>query len=531
MLIIYKPIKMCPILLFLLVSSVNADIGEILKRASPDAAVIGEVKRASSEDDFVETINTALPVAKDLFNTVFGKVNKFTIGMILDLAANWVGALFPPGPLPSVPERWWGNAEGPGDSSVRPFKVHFTDEMITDLRARIRNRRNVTRALHGAAHTYGTNAEYLSHFLDFWANDYDFKKREDWLNKYAQFITNIQGLDIHFIHVKPPNPHQKKVLPLLLVHGWPTTVFEFVHVIDYLLRGREECNFVFEIIVPHLPGFGYSEATNKIGMSQYQMAVILKNLMVRLGKPRFYIHAGDIGQPVADAMAVLFPDKVLGLHTNFPFSIRPQTLVKYVLGQLYPSGVEPRYQDRMYPLTTWAKFYLENFGYFHLQATRPDNVGHGLDDSPVAQASWILENIIGGSSIDNIRVNNGRLNQTFDMLDWFDSFTVYWASRSMATGVRVYAELLAWLQDPLTLTILTTPTEVPFAAIRFQHELVYQPDSFLRDKYPNLVQASTLDFGGHFAGYEEPAVLGDSIWMSVKKMEAFNAKRGVLIQF
>ncbi|KAI8442488.1 hypothetical protein MSG28_005980 [Choristoneura fumiferana] len=194
--------------------------------------------------------------------------NKTSFRAVLEVASNLVGSFFPQRHLPRVPERWWGDEHRERDTRIRPFRVEFSDEMITDLRARIHNRRNITHALRGAAHAYGTNADYLNHFLDFWANDYDFKKREDWLNRFPQ----------------PPNPHQKLVLPLLMLHGWPVTAFEFVHVIDNLLSEREDCDF-------------------------YQMAIIMKNLMRRLGKPRFYIHAGDIGQFVADSMAVLFPDR------------------------------------------------------------------------------------------------------------------------------------------------------------------------------------------------------------------------------
>ncbi|KAI8442489.1 hypothetical protein MSG28_005980 [Choristoneura fumiferana] len=359
--------------------------------------------------------------------------NKTSFRAVLEVASNLVGSFFPQRHLPRVPERWWGDEHRERDTRIRPFRVEFSDEMITDLRARIHNRRNITHALRGAAHAYGTNADYLNHFLDFWANDYDFKKREDWLNRFPQ----------------PPNPHQKLVLPLLMLHGWPVTAFEFVHVIDNLLSEREDCDF-------------------------YQMAIIMKNLMRRLGKPRFYIHAGDIGH------------------------LRPETLVKYVLGQLYPSAVEePRYQNRMYPLADFARFYAENTGYLHLHASRPDN------------ASWLIQNIILATRPRDLLVPNGNLPQHYHMSDLFDSFTVYWAAQCMATSIR------------------STPTRVPFAAIRFRHELIYQPDSFLRDKYPNLVQALTMDFGGHFAGYEEPAALADSIWTAVKKMEAFTTRKDI----
>ncbi|XP_063368811.1 juvenile hormone epoxide hydrolase-like [Cydia amplana] len=266
----------------------------------------------------LQTVVDAFPVLCDIFFSVFRKVNETAFETVLSAALTLADLAFPAQPPPRVPEPWWGE-HASHDTRVRRFTLHFSDEMITDLRHRIHNRRNLTHPLHNAGNTYGSHAGYLSHFLDYWADGYDFGAREDWLNSFPQRITNIQGLDIHFIHARAPNPHRKKVLPLLMLHGFPVTAFEFVYVIQYLMEERDDCDFVFEIIVPHLPGYGYSEATYKIGMAPYQMGVIMKNLMLRLGKPQFYIHAGDVGQAVGDAIAVLFPERVLGLHTNFPF--------------------------------------------------------------------------------------------------------------------------------------------------------------------------------------------------------------------
>ncbi|XP_063628948.1 juvenile hormone epoxide hydrolase-like [Cydia splendana] len=285
---------------------------------------------------FLQTVVDAFPVLCDVFFSVFGEVNEIAFQTALSAALRLVDLAFPAKPPPRVPEPWWGD-QAKHDTSIRRFTVHFSDEMIADLRYRIHNRRNLTQPLHNAGNTYGTHAGYLAHFLDYWTDGYDFGAREEWLNSFPQSITNIQGnvillisspilstaptlgLDIHFIHAKAPNPHRKKVLPLLMLHGFPVTAFEFVYVIQDLMEERDDCDFVFEMIVPHLPGYGYSEATYKIGMAPYQMGIIMKNLMLRLGKPQFYIHAGDVGQAVGDAVAVLFPERVLGLHTNFPF--------------------------------------------------------------------------------------------------------------------------------------------------------------------------------------------------------------------
>ncbi|XP_063541558.1 juvenile hormone epoxide hydrolase-like [Cydia strobilella] len=482
------------------------------------ASVACDDIETSPVQSFLETINKWRPVLKDIFGSVYETVNRVAFEAALKEAVNLMDQAYPAQPPPIVPERWWGENQS-NDTSVREFTVRFTDEMITDLRYRINHRRDFTPALQGVANTYGTNSAFLAQFLEQWANEYDFKARERWLNNFPQYVTNIQGLDIHFIHITPPNP-RKKVVPILMLHGFTVTAFEYVHVIQNLIKERDDSDFEFEIVVPNLPGYGYSEATSKPGLALYQMAIIMKNLMLRLGKEQFYIHAGDIGHMVGDALATLFPERVLGFHTNLPFSLRPQSLTKWVLGQLYPPAVvDARYESRMYPLLTNLQFYLEHFGYFHIQATKPDNLGHGPDESPVALTSWLLEPIMMGTNISSQYFVDGNLTQYYDMNDWFDTFTVYWSSKSAMTAMRSYAEWLAWKSNPLSYDIMTTPTPVLFAAINFGAEIIYMPDDLLRDKYPNLVQTTTLDVGGHFAAYLMPDVLANSIWTSVAKME------------
>ncbi|XP_061706438.1 juvenile hormone epoxide hydrolase-like [Cydia pomonella] len=478
----------------------------------------------SPVEGFLEAVNKTMPVLMDIFNSVLGNVDVPAFRSALKDAVSLVDAAFPSQPPPHVPERWWGENDSQfQDTSIRPFTVQFSDEMIADLRARIHGRRKLTHSLCGAANTFGTNSEYLGQFLDQWADKYDFKARERWLNSFPQFITNIQGLDIHFIHIKPHNPHNKKVLPILMLHGFPVTAFEFVHVIKYLMEEREDCNFVFEIAAPDLPGYAYSQATYKIGMAPYQMGIIMKNLMLRLGKPQFYIHCGDIGQGVGSTMAVLFPERVLGLHTNFPVSFRPQTITKLILGQLHPpTVVEARYEDRMYPLSAHMKFYMDNFGYFALQASKPDNIGHALDDSPVALASWFLANFAVGTDPKGEFFKDGNLSAQYDMNDWFDTFTIHWACESMTTAARSYKESQSGDKNYILKSIDMAQSLVPYAAIRYRHELVYMPDDFLRDKFPNLVQSTTLDFGGHFASFQTPAVLAENIWTSVDTMELYH---------
>lgn len=199
--------------------------------------------------------------------------------------------------------------------------------------------------------------------------------REKYLNQFPQFTTSIQGLNIHFIHAKPKDPKVTTV-PLLITHGWPGTVVEFYKIIPLLTTLQEKYGFAFEVVAASLPGYGFSDGARKPGFGTAKIAVIFRTLMKRLGFEKFYVQGGDWGSIVVKNLATLFPDNVLGLHTNMGFSSRKLSLVKTLLGTLCPSlVVDAKYVNRMYPLSEKLKALLLESGYFHLQATKPDTIG------------------------------------------------------------------------------------------------------------------------------------------------------------
>lgn len=430
--------------------------------------------------------------------------------------------------VPEPPEldlqRWWGHGERPReeDKSIRPFTIDFNDTMIQDLKARLRNRRPFTKPLEGIQSEYGMNTIYLETVLEYWINKYDFKKRAELLNKFQHFKTRIQGLDLHYIRAKPEVKEGIEVLPLLMMHGWPSSSKEFDKVIPILTTPKDGYNFVFEVIAVDLPGYGYSEGSNKPGLNPVQMGVMMRNLMLRLGFEKFYIQAGDWGSQCATHMATLFPDQVLGLHSNMPLSSRPLSTVKLLLGALVPSlAVDAQHKSRIYPLTKLFRYILRESGYFHIQATKPDTIGVALTDSPAGLAGYLMEKMAVCSNRDQLDTPHGGL-ENLDIDDVLDTVTITWLNNCIVTSTRLYAEGFTW---PEVFEVHRIPSKVPTAAINFKYEVLYQPDWILRDKFPNLVRSTVLDFGGHFAALHTPQALADDVFASAAEFLKFHARK------
>ncbi|CAK1555352.1 unnamed protein product [Leptosia nina] len=431
--------------------------------------------------------------------------------------------------LESVPEmpkmdfqRWWGDGQKPDkeDQSIRPFKIVFNESMIADLKNRLKNRRPFRQPLEGVQSQYGINTVYLEKIIKYWLKEYNFTERADRLNRFPHYKTRIQGLDIHYIHAKP-EVKGKKVLPLLMLHGWPSSSKEFDMVIPILTKPRDDFDFVFEVIAADLPGFGFSQGTNKPGLNPLQIGTIMSNLMRRLGFKKYYIQAGDWGSQSATHMSTFVPEEVLGYHINMPVSSRPISLVKFFLGSLFPSlFMEEKFVSRIYPLKQFFSYLLRESGYFHLQATKPDTVGVALTDSPAGLAAYTLEKIGVCSNRDQLDTPHGGLDN-INIDDLLDTVTIAWANDCIVTSMRIYSE--AFVQPEL-FVMHNIPTPVPTAAINFKYEVVYQPDWILRDKFVNLVRSTTLEFGGHFAGMHTPKELADDVFESVKEFIQFDAK-------
>ncbi|TGZ51818.1 juvenile hormone epoxide hydrolase 1-like [Temnothorax curvispinosus] len=448
---------------------------------------------------------------------------------VIFVLACGIAILFRTGPIdvPDLPETFWGPERNKGASKeVRPFVIKVPKSVIDDLNERITKRREFVEPLEDSAWTYGISTTYLKDVLAYWSTKYNWTEREALLNKYPQYITNIQGLDIHFYHVKPNIPPERKnvkVFPLLIIHGWPGSVVEFQKIIPMLTTPRPDKDFVFEVIAPSLPGYGFSQGAVRPGLASPQIAVIFKNLMLRLGFNKFYTQGGDWGSAVVGHLSSLFPDNILGTHTNMCMVMSKSSMIWRLIGSFVPwLVVESEYSDRMYPLGYHTGRLLEESGYMHIQSSKPDTIGTAVAASPVALAGYILEKFSTWTNPEYRFRPDGGLLEKYTLDELLDNVMLYWVTNSLTTSVRLYAEQFS--KAHMTSKIDELPIDVPVACAAFPYELFYQPESILRERYTNLIQFNHLPRGGHFAAFEEPALLADDIFKFVSTVEDIKKK-------
>ncbi|OWR50536.1 juvenile hormone epoxide hydrolase precursor [Danaus plexippus plexippus] len=427
-------------------------------------------------------------------------------------------------PLPPVDlDEWWSTAlsKSKQDDTIKPFKVEFSEVMIKDLKERLRDRHPLAPPLEGVAFEYGFNSKHLEGILKYWADEYPFSEREKLFNKYPNYKTNIQGLNIHFIRVTPQVPKGVELVPLLLLHGWPGSVREFFEAIPHLTSVSKDRNFALELIIPSLPGYGFSSAAVRPGLGADKMAVVFRNLMNRLGFKKYYIQGGDWGGLITSIMAIQFPEEVLGLHTNMPFLMSPALTFFSVLGSIYPPlVVGSKTRDRMYPLSKVYSNLLEETGYMHIQSTKPDTVGVALSDSPAGLAAYILEKFSSWTRMEHRSKPDGGLNFRFTNDQLIDNLMMYWTSNSATTSMRLYAETFNTRYFKLNYNEI--PIKVPTCMIQAKHELAYVPTWLLKTKYVNLINETVLDDGGHFLAFELPKIFSEDVLKSIESFREWH---------
>ncbi|CAL7939638.1 unnamed protein product [Xylocopa violacea] len=426
--------------------------------------------------------------------------------------------------VPNLPDKNWGPKKA--STEIRPFKINVSPSVLDDLKYRLAHRRSYAEPLENAAWTYGISSKFLNTVLDYWKDKYNWPERQALLNSYPQYITNIQGLDIHFYHIKPTNlPKDKnlKVLPLLLLHGWPGSIVEFQKIIPMLTKPWPNQDFVFEIIAPSLPGYGFSDGAIRPGMSTSQMSVVFKNLMQRLGHEKFYVQGGDWGSLIATNMGVLFPEKTFGVHLNMCSAMTLKNIFWTFIGGYFPSllGVNENYSI-YFPVGRILSHMIEESGYFHLQATKPDTIGAALTSSPDALAAYLLEKFSTWTNAAYKQREDGGLLEKFTLDELLDNVMIYWITNSITTSVRLYAENFS--SANMATKIDDLPLKVPSGCAVFPQELFVQPQSLLKERYPNMIHYNMMPRGGHFAAYEEPRLLADDIFSFVNKTEELRKK-------
>uniref|UniRef100_A0A671TW86 Epoxide hydrolase n=1 Tax=Sparus aurata TaxID=8175 RepID=A0A671TW86_SPAAU len=419
---------------------------------------------------------------------------------------------------------WWGAGAPPNggeDITIHAFKVTTSDDELKDLYRRIDQTRPVP-SLEDSQFHYGFNSHYLQRVVSYWRNDFDWSRQVDKLNLYPHFKTNIEGIDIHYLHVKPKKvPEGTTTIPLIMVHGWPGSFYEFYGLIPLLTEPSDPGDLVFEVVCPSIPGYGFSEAPHKKGFDSVCAARVFHKLMKRLGFQQFYAHGGDWGWLVTTNMAQLEPKTVKGLHVNFAPPSKPglPMALSIMLGHRFPKLFDFTDFDiqRLFP--AMEKLVVESVkesGYMHIQATKPDSVGRALNDSPVGLATYILEKFSTWTSRDFRSLEDGGLTRKFSLNDLLTNVMIYWTSGCIISSMRFYKENFGkGLNQPHS----KIPVYVPTGFACFPNELIHTPKLWVKQKYRKLLTFTTMARGGHFAAMEEPLLMAEDIQNFTKIVE------------
>ncbi|XP_073412346.1 epoxide hydrolase 1-like isoform X2 [Dendrobates tinctorius] len=426
-------------------------------------------------------------------------------------------------------EGWWGPGEKPlthgDDTRLRPFVIEASFADIEDLHRRLDSTRFFP-PLEDSRFCYGFNPSHLRTVISYWRNKYDWSKQVEILNKYAHYKTTIEGLDIHFIHVKPShlNPGQK-VHPLLMVHGWPGSFYEFYHILPMLTDPGNhglDPNIVFEVICPSIPGYGFSEAPSKQGFSALAAARIFYKLMLRLGFREFYLQGGDWGSRITTLLSQMKPQSVKGLHLNFVMLPTGglARLKSLLIGRYLPWLVGLTKEDvrRLYPYMEKNVFrIMRETGYLHIQATKPDTIGSALNDSPAGLAAYILEKFSTWTDYSFTELEDGGLDRKFSLDDLLTNVMIYWITGSITSSMRFYKENFSrdYNRTPDTRIAVSVPTGIA----AFPSELAHAPRVWAKQKFRHIVSYTYMPRGGHFPAFEEPELLARDVQNFVSRVE------------
>ena len=390
-------------------------------------------------------------------------------------------------------------AEQSADTSIRPFKYHASDEDLVDLKRRIKATKWPDRETVNDT-TQGVRLATTQKLADYWANHHDWRRAEAQINSYPNFVTNIDGLDIHFIQVKSKHPN---ALPLIITHGWPGSIIEQLKVIgpltDPTAHGGTAAD-AFDVVIPSLPGYGFSGKPTAPGWDVPHIARAWDVLMKRLGYTRYVAQGGDWGNAISETMALQQPPGLLAIHTNMSATL-PEAIRKALPAGPAPASLSPDEQHAWNQLT---EFYVNGLGYANEMNHRPQTL-YGLADSPIGLAAWMLDHDIQSYELI-ARVFDGA-NEGLTRDDILDNVTLYWLTNTAVSSGRLYWENRngkGGFFDPRGVPL-------PTGVSAFRYEIYQAPESWARTAYPHLVFYRAHDKGTHFAAWEQPQLLTEDL--------------------
>jgi pimeloyl-ACP methyl ester carboxylesterase len=394
-------------------------------------------------------------------------------------------------------------------TSIRPFQFHASDEQLAELRRRIAETRWPDKET-VPDQSQGVPLAMIQELARYWATDYDWRKAEAKLNAYPQFVTTIDGLDIHFIHVRSKH---KNALPLIVTHGWPGSVLEQIKIIDPLTNptayGGRAAD-AFDVVVPSMPGYGFSGKPTETGWGPERMARAWAELMKRLGYTRYVAQGGDWGAFVVDQMGLQRPAGLLAIHTNMPATVPADVDKALNAGDPPPAGLSTDERRAYEQLDTTFK----QVAYARMMGTRPQTL-YGLADSPVGLATWLLDhNDANGqpaaavvSALSRTSSPTGELTRD----EVLDDFTLYWLTNTGVSASRLYWEYKGGFFNAKGVTI-------PVAVTVFPGEQYQAPRSWTERAYPKLIYYNKVDKGGHYAAWEQPRLFAEELRTAFKSV-------------
>ncbi|MCW0001019.1 epoxide hydrolase [Pararhizobium sp. YC-54] len=391
------------------------------------------------------------------------------------------------------------------DETIRPFQFHAADEALVDLQRRVKATRWPNQELVGDD-TQGVRLAMMQKLADYWANQYDWRKVEARLNALPQFVTNIDGVDIHFIHVKSKHPN---ALPVIITHGWPGSIIEQLKIIDPLTNPTAHGGTAadaFDVIIPSIPGYGFSGKPTELGWDPQRVARAWAVLMDRLGYKKYVAQGGDWGDAINEQMALQKPEGLLGIHTNMPGTL-PDNISAALAGGPQPTGLTG---EEEYAWKQLDFFYKNRVGYALEMGARPQTL-YGLDDSPIALAAWMIDHDPESQKLIGRVFDGASEGLTRD--DILDNITLYWLTNTGLSSGRLFWESKLAFFAPKGVTI-------PVAVSAFPDEIYTAPRSWTEKAFPKLIHYNRLPKGGHFAAWEQPEVFTEELRASFRSLRS-----------